>query len=385
LSARRVFLYVQHLLGIGHFRRAATLARALADHGMQVVLATGGLPVEEPMPPGVRVVQLPAASAADLTFRSLVDENGVAIDDAWRNARREALLEAWRDSQADALVLELFPFGRRQMRFELVPLLDEASGSRPRPVIVSSVRDILAQASAEKQAQMLAVFERYFDHLLIHGDPRLVPFERTFRHAASLGERMHYTGFIVDRSHADVGEAGRDEVLVSAGGGAVGAQLLITALRARALSEASGRTWRLIAGMQLSEARFDELRAHAAAQRGVIVERSRADFGTLLQNCCVSVSQAGYNTLMEILDRRARAVVVPFAAGNETEQTLRAKALAASGRIEALEERALSPQALASAIDRALSAPKPPPSDIDLDGARKSAQLLAAWMDRLAE
>jgi predicted glycosyltransferase len=136
--------------------------------------------------------------------------------------------------------------------------------------------------------------------------------------------------------------------------------------------------------MQLPQARFDELLTHAAREHGVIVERSRADFGTLLQNCCVSVSQAGYNTLMEILDRRARAVVVPFAGGDETEQTMRAKALAASGRIEVVEEQGLSPETLASAIDRALSAPKPPPSAIDLDGARKSAQLLAAWMDRTA-
>ena len=28
---RRVFFYVQHLLGIGHLRRATTLARALDD------------------------------------------------------------------------------------------------------------------------------------------------------------------------------------------------------------------------------------------------------------------------------------------------------------------------------------------------------------------
>ena len=40
----RVFFYVQHLLGIGHLRRAAVLARALADGGFDVLLVSGGAP-----------------------------------------------------------------------------------------------------------------------------------------------------------------------------------------------------------------------------------------------------------------------------------------------------------------------------------------------------
>ena len=42
----RVFFYVQHLLGIGHLRRAAVLARALVAGGFDVLLVSGGAPVE---------------------------------------------------------------------------------------------------------------------------------------------------------------------------------------------------------------------------------------------------------------------------------------------------------------------------------------------------
>ena len=42
MNRKRVFFYVQHLLGIGHLKRAATLARALAAEGLQVTLASGG-------------------------------------------------------------------------------------------------------------------------------------------------------------------------------------------------------------------------------------------------------------------------------------------------------------------------------------------------------
>jgi predicted glycosyltransferase len=334
------------------------------------------------MPAGVRVVQLPAASAADLSFRSLIDENGVAVDDAWRDARREALLRAWRESQAHALVLELFPFGRRQMRFELLPLLEEASGRRPRPLIVSSVRDVLAQGSAGREDEMLATFERYFDRVLVHGDPGLIPFDRTFRHAARLGERMRYTGFIVDRPSGGGGDAGKGEVLVSVGGGAVGAGLLHAAIQARPRTMARDRTWRLLAGVQLPGAQFDELRRQAGSDRNLIVERSRADFRTLLQNCAVSVSQAGYNTLMEILDCGARSVVVPFSGGKETEQALRAGVLAARGRVHVVEEERLTAETLAAAIDRAIRE-EPAATQIDLEGARKSAEWLARWTGEL--
>ena len=386
-GSRRIFIYVQHLLGIGHLKRAATLAGALCDAGCEVTFVTGGDPVPEVVPPSARLVQLPPAGTAGLDFKALRDENGAPVDDAWRARRRARLLDAFRAARPHALVVELFPFGRRQMRFELLPLLDEAHACALRPLIVSSVRDVLGQQDPARQDEMLALFERYFDRLLVHGDPRFLGFDRTFRHAGKLGERLHYTGFVVERAGShDPGHGGSGEVIVSAGGGAVGATLLETAVRARALSNLSERTWRLLTGRNIDAGAFNALTrlAQESGSGKVFVERSRADFRTLLRNCALSVSQGGYNTVMEILDCGARAVVVPFAGGKETEQTLRAHLLAERGRIEVVAENALTPATLAAAIDRAASGPPPGACDFDLDGARKSATLLAHWASRLA-
>ena len=112
----------------------------------------------------------------------------------------------------------------------------------------------------------------------------------------------------------------------------------------------------------------------------VVIERVRDDFTTLLRNCAVSVSQAGYNTTMEILDAGARAVLVPFAGGSETEQTLRATILAERGRLQVVEESALAPEVLAAAIDRAASGPRPKRGAIDLGGAERSAVLVGQWI-----
>ena len=388
MTGKRVFVYVQHLLGVGHLKRAATLARALQERGSEVTFATGGFPVPDLLPPHVHLIQLPPAGTVDLDFRTLVDAEGRPVDDAWRAGRRAQLLGAWRAARPHALVIELFPFGRRQMRFELLPLLEEASSASPRPIIVSSVRDVLGQRDPAKQDEMLSLFERYFDRLLVHGDPRFLPFDRTFRHAQRLGERLHYTGFIVDRERAagPPGTEGAGEVIVSAGGGAVGMRLLETAIHARSLTVLAGARWRLLTGANIAPAAFDALEALAqrAGRGAVVLERWRSDFRTLLQNSSLSVSQGGYNTVMEILDCGARAVVVPFAGGQETEQALRAHLLAERGRIEVVDEGMLAPAALAAAVDRAARGPAPRREEINLDGAPNSAELLTQWTAGLA-
>ena len=173
---------------------------------------------------------------------------------------------------------------------------------------------------------------------------------------------------------------------MSAGGGAVGAKLLETAIRARPLTVLAAARWRLLTGANIAPAAFDALAALAEqAGRGeVVLERWRGDFRTLLQNSSLSVSQGGYNTVMEILDCGARAVVVPFAGGQESEQTLRAHLLAERGRIEVVDERTLAPGTLAAAVDRAARGPAPRREEMNLEGARNSAELLAQWTEGLA-
>ena len=203
MSTRSVFVYVQHLLGIGHLKRAATLARALAAEGMRVTLGSGGLPVPGMATAGVDYVQLPPARAADMGFKALLDVDGRAVDERWRQRRRAALLDAWAAADAQLLLLELFPFGRRQMRFELLPLL-EAAAARGQGIFCS-VRDILGGLkSAARQEETLGLVERYFDGVLVHGDPAVVPFERTFPGAARIAGKISYTGYVVDRA-AEIG------------------------------------------------------------------------------------------------------------------------------------------------------------------------------------
>ena len=61
----RILLYVQHLLGIGHQKRAATLTRALEAAGFAVTYVSGGFPVRGLDTGPADFVQLPPARAVD--------------------------------------------------------------------------------------------------------------------------------------------------------------------------------------------------------------------------------------------------------------------------------------------------------------------------------
>ncbi|MGE4013706.1 MAG: glycosyltransferase, partial [Alphaproteobacteria bacterium] len=87
-----------------------------------------------------------------------------------------------------------------------------------------------------------------------------------------------------------------------------------------------------------------------------------------------------YNTVMDILQAGVAAVLVPFAAGHETEQTMRAIRLASHGRAIMIGEHELTPAKLAAAIDRAAALPVPR-LELNLDGVANSVAALRAAID----
>ncbi len=365
----RVLFYVQHLTGIGHLKRCSVIVRAMMRAGLDVVVVAGGRPVPSIDFGGASVVRLPLVEVRDVDTYRLIDERGRGVGWRLRWRRRRELLSLFHDFAPHALVTDMFPFGRLQFRSELVPLLKAAA--RAKCVRISSMRDIVEpKRRAAPNEGMIALAERHFDRLLVHGDPSLIPLERSLPQAARLRAKLEYTGYAVEASHPVQRQP--NEVLVSVGGGAVGERLLQTALAARPLSRFRAHPWRLLCGLNPGSERVEALRREAPD--GVIVEWNRPDFSALLGTAAVSVSQAGYNTTMELLAARVPAVLVPFARDGETEQSQRCRALAERGLVRVVTEDALTPASLAQAVDEACA----PPDElrIDLGGAERTAQLI---------
>ena len=370
----RILIHVQHLLGIGHLQRIGLIARALDAAGMAVTLLSGGMPWPDLDAGGARLVQLPPLRAGAGGFGDLVDAENRPLDTSTRERRRRIVLDTLAETRPDLVLIETYPFGRRALRFELEPRTEAARALRPRPVLACSIRDIVATKPdpARRQA-IIATLRRDFDLLLVHADQHFIRLEASFPEAALLADILHYTGFVAAPAPLPGPDTPSGEIVVSAGGGAAGAALLQAAKAARPLSRHAAMPWRLITGRNLPEADFVALAADLSP--GLVIERHRGDFPALLARCRVSVSQAGYNTVLDLLQARVPAVLVPFAEGGETEQSLRAARLQALGLAETVSEAALTPEILAAAIDRATG---PAATGFALDGAECSAALLIA-------
>lgn len=365
----RVLIYVQHLLGIGHLARVSRIAAALRKDQADVTLVSGGTPVSGFPSPGVRLVQLPPIRARDMSFSALVDDEDRPIDDAFKASRRDRLIVEFDKVAPDVLIIEAFPFGRRQMRFELLPLLRHARAVARPPLIASSVRDILQESrKAGRAAETLGMLNDYFDLVLVHGDPGFARLEETFPAAAQVTPRIAYTGLVAGEAAVS---PDRFDVVVSAGGGVVGAKLIAAAVAAAPGLLGRWPRWCIITGPNFPSP--DRVALEAKLPAGIVLATFRADFPGLLAGARLSISQAGYNTVCDILRARCPAVLIPFAEGGETEQSDRARRLAKLGLAAVVQEDQLTPESLADAI---AAAPVPGAALLNLDGAAETARIL---------
>ncbi|NNU64457.1 glycosyl transferase [Rhizobium sp. WYCCWR 11152] len=376
MTAPRIFFYVQHLLGIGHIARASRIANALVKDGFDVTVVTGGLPVPGFPGEGVKTVALPAVVANNAGFSGLADADGRPAGEDFLHARRQLLLDAFHAARPDVVITEAFPFGRRQMRFELLPLLEAIDKAEPRPKLISSVRDILQEnRKAGRDAETVTLVKDHFDAVLVHGDPGFVRLEDTFPLTSEIADRLRYTGLVAAPPAPEPAET--FDIIASAGGGAVGAALIGAAKEAATLLPDNLR-WLLVAGPNLPEADFAALSEDAAPN--VTLVRFRRDFPSLLRGAKVSISQAGYNTVGDLLRTECRAILIPFVAGGETEQTVRAERLQALGLADILPENGLTAGHVKEAVEKALAAQPRGPVLLDLDGAEKTALIIRSMI-----
>ncbi len=383
MTPPRILFYVQYLEGIGHVMRAKRIVEELVRRGCRVALVLGGNPIPGFAVAGATIHQLPPVHVGQESYSVLLAEDGTPVDDAFKAARRDQLLEIYQAEQPNILITEAYPMGRWAMHFELEPLLATADADAQRPLILASLRDILQMPkSTEKSDKSIALFQRYYDAMIVHGDPDLVRIEESFPPLAGLIEQAHYTGLVapVDQNPAVRPATDRFDVIVSGGGGAIGYQVLAAAIAAKPLSAQAEKRWLALAGPRMPEGDYERL-ARQAEANGVPLERYRDNLVGLMHGAQVSVQRAGYNTIADLLVARCPGVLVPDAGGGQMEQPLRAEKLAALNCAVVVPEDRLDPTALAVAIDRAVALPQRS-TEFNLDGAAGAAEKICAlWRD----
>ncbi|HXI30065.1 MAG TPA: hypothetical protein VNG89_16620, partial [Vicinamibacterales bacterium] len=327
-----LLLYCQHSLGLGHLKRSWALARHFS-RAFRVVLVSGGAPpLGLAAPGGIEIVELPALAQSEAGDLYAVDSSR-AVDDV-RRERLECLIALYRRLRPDVVVTELFPFGRRKFQAELLALLEETR-TEPRPVVASSVRDLLVDRADRQKHDDRArdTCAKYFDVVLVHADPRFATLDDTFRPSRPMETPVAHTGFVVDEDRVDDAVPPRSGMLVSGGGGRFAERLYTMAMDAHALLGDAAPPMTIVAGPLCPDDLFARLCAAAATRRVIRVERTVADLCGAMRRAAVSVSQCGYNTALDIVRAAVPAVVVPFDDNGDTEQTVRAMRL---GQLQAV-------------------------------------------------
>jgi len=369
----KVLIVVTHLLGTGHLARALNLARAYGAAGHKATVISGGMQAPQLNSDGVTLVQLPPLRSDGVDFARLIDKDGaLAVTDVF-DARRDMLINHLRALHPDILITEMFPFGRRTLKAEFTALLKAAHDLPQRPLICASVRDILAPPSKPAKAALAdELVARFYDAVLVHSDAELTPLDLSWPVSDALQPKLRYTGFVAPPAAAPHPQKlGADEIIVSAGGGDVGAHVFDTCLAAA--ERDPSRRWRLLLGGQNAVARSDALMQTAPAN--VVIEPARPEFRQMLYHAAASVSLCGYNTALDVLQSGVRAVFIPFDAGNEVEQGLRADSLAQMTGINVLRNADLTPDSLLATLKTVLDSRPRAARSSGFDGAAMTVTL----------
>jgi len=375
----KVLIAVTHLLGTGHLSRALTLGRAFTSAGHQACVASGGFAAPQLNTDGIDLLQLPPLCSDGVDFTRRLTATGQIADHDYYTQRQAALCAALTDLQPDILITELYPFGRRSLAAEFQALLSAAHKLPQRPVVLASIRDILAPPSKPKKAtQADAMIAEFYDAVLVHSDPAATRLEVSWPVSEMLQTKLRYTGYVApSAAQPHPKGTGQGEILVSAGGGSVGDALFETALQAAELMPDT--TWRLLDG---GSDKADRIARFQAKGSPAIIEPTRPDFRQMLPLAAASVSMCGYNTALDLLQCSTPSVLILFVAGNEVEQGLRANSLAPLDGIEVLTNADLTPEGLHRAVVTAMAAPRRSTDGLHFNGASRTVEIAVGMAEQ---
>lgn len=358
---KKLMFYCQHILGMGHLVRSMEIVRGLIPE-FQVCFINGGEVIQEfPLPDGVEVINLPAIKT-DAEFKTLQVVDPFLTLAEVQEIRKNQLLEIFHRFQPDIFMIELFPFGRGKFKFELIPLLEQAKLSKKPVKIVCSLRDIVVTKTnrIEYEEKVCKLMNKYFDLLLIHGDPKFYPLSETFTRLQDIKCRINYTGFVVQKPSLYPTLTPEDEavitsenplILVSVGGGRFGHELIDCIVEsAPILAEKIPHHIQVFTGPFIPPEKLYKWQNITATPQNISVSRYTTNLLSYMQKADLSISMSGYNTTLNIMTTGVKAMILPFTGNDDQEQKMRAEKLEKLGVVKMIQPQELQPEILTDKI-----------------------------------
>lgn len=372
-GGRRYLFFTNECVGLGHLRRALSLADALAasDDSATSLIVSGAPIAPGSLPPRSEIISLPQLARDEAGLRHA---RHLRIElERTHSMRAQLALAAATAFEPDVAIVDKTPLG---LADELVPALAalKRGGSR----IALGLRDIDDSASDVQRRWNLRgtrdAIRRYYDRILVYGTEDS-PDALDCLGWADLGVPVHHVGY-VGRALPVRGPADLPAryLLATPGGGADGFELLAAFLEAVRLRPLPLEAL-VVTGPLMPRAHAERLRGLAEGL-DVVVTGFRTDMDAVIAGATGVVSMAGYNTVAELLRAAKPALLVPREHPSR-EQLVRAEQLEAAGLVAVLRPDRLTPAVLRDALDRLLVAPAPQVDLTEYDGAARAAAVLA--------
>ena len=261
--------------------------------------------------------------------KGLKDCNLQSINGSYTNEELKEVfakqLKIINNYKPDVILLDGFPFMRYPwMESGLDFVLECVRNTWKNVKIVSSVRDICYPFKGGKNptkwpALTVDFANEYFDAILVHGDKNFVKLDESFEHLNLIDPPVYYTGYVTDTYKPKPQE--RNGTVVSAGGGRVAMDCFD-----KAMELYDGTDWTFSVGPNHPKEHLEKFKKWASDKKRVKIVYNVKNFRDLLAKYKLSISQAGYNTVMDLWMTDTPAKFVPYVDEyGEQEQTTRAR------------------------------------------------------------
>lgn len=353
----RILMYSHDTFGLGHLTRTLRIAEAIQrryEHTSILILTGSPVAPYLPLPPRTDMVKLPSVlkSGADhyeprdlkLDFKQV------------RAMRREMIRGTAETFRPHVFIVDNVPLG---MKGEIVPTLEMLRRDQPEARTVLNLRDILdapetIRASWEEHG-VPAALESFYDAIYVLGD------EEVFDSIEAYGlprDRTRFVGYATPgpRVSATCAESSARRVLVTAGGGGDGFELIRAALLGLSRIDASAVGGpveiEVITGPLMDAEPRREL-MELAERVGAEIHEFVGDLPRRMETADLVIAMAGYNTCCELLAHASRALLYPRT-DPRVEQLLRAEAFVKRGLAMMLPPETPNPDTIRAMATKAL-------------------------------
>ena len=363
LNDARILMYSHDTFGLGHLRRCRAIAHALVENfkGLSVLIISGSqIAGAFAFKARVDFVKIPSViKLYSGDYTSISDH----IDIKDTLAMREALiLETAELFQPDIFIVDKEPMGMRgEVEKTLVAL--KMKGCRT----VLGLRDVMDSPQLLEEEwerkQVLQKIASLYDDIWIYGPQNFWNPLKDLKVPKRVIEKSQYVGFLPREipvsDHTAALNLPQNYILVTAGGGGDGADLMSMVLAAREYDRNLVYPLVLVPGPFMKNEDREAIHRRAKTLNNVTVIDFDNEIEAVMDKATAIIGMCGYNTFCEIISFDKPALFVPRTKPRQ-EQLIRATRASELGLTRVLNaDDAVDPAKMADALHALPHASKP--------------------------